>query len=248
MRESVSPRWRTVLRLRAPLIMAIVVVTLLWGADAVARNGAEALVARDVQGATGAAVPPEVVVQGRFFLPQVMRGAYDEVDVTTTGLESGPLRIDRVESRLIDVRVPFRDVLLQDVRSLGVGRSEQRVTLRYEDLNAYFAATGRPLSVLPTESSNLVEVNGESTVLARRIEVRAQVLLAVLDGNLRLTPQTIDFGSSDLSTAAQALLTQRLTLAVPLSNLPFGHDLTAVTAGPESIVVEAESVGIVVQP
>lgn len=248
MPEAVSTRRRRLRHLRSSLILAAALFLLLWGADTLSRTGAETLVGRDVQGATGAEAPPDVVVQGRVFLPQVIRGAYTEVDVTTTGLRSGPLRIDRVDSRLTDVHVPFHDVLVQDVRSIGIGQSTQQVTLRYDDLNSYLAATGRPLTISPTEAGNIVEIVGLATVLTQKVEVRSQVQVSVLDGSLRLTPQTIDTGETNLSSAALALLGQRLTLTVPMGTLPFGHELTAVTAGPGSISVQAQGSGIVVQP
>src|SRR5215216_422628 len=77
------------------------------------------------------------------FLPQVIRGTYSEVEVTTRGIMSGPLRIDRVESHLFDVRVPFHDVLVRSIRRVGIGRSVETINVSYRDLNAYFAATGR---------------------------------------------------------------------------------------------------------
>src|SRR6478735_2905410 len=85
----------------------VVVAALLWGADTLARIGAQSLLARNIQDATGVEVLPEVDVHGILFLPQVIRGAYSDVQVTTLGVTSGPLRIDRVGSRLSDVRVPF---------------------------------------------------------------------------------------------------------------------------------------------
>lgn len=244
-----SPRaHKPALRTAATAVALIVgLALLLWGADTLSRTGAEALVARNVQGATGATTPPRVTAHGRFFLPQVIRGAYDEIDVTTTGLTSGPLRIDRVESRLSDVRVPFHDVLVQDVRRIGVGHSVEDVTLRYDDLNAYFAATGRPLTI-SRAADGLIELTGSTQVLNKRLSVRTEVQLTVTDAELRLTPQQIDTGGTVLGSAARALLVQRLTLSVPLGTLPFGHQLTEVTPGPEALQIRAEGSGIVVQP
>ncbi len=229
----------------AAVILAV--VAFLWGADALARLGAESQVARVVQGATGAESPPQVVVRGAFFLPQVIRGAYREVDVVTVGLTSGPLRVERVESQLTDVRVPFHDVLVRDIRRIGIGRSVERVTLRYDDLNAYFSGTGRQISLAPADGG-LVEVTGSVDVLNRHLTVRTDVLLSVADGDLRLTPQTIDTAGVTLGAAGRALLAQRLTLSVPLGTLPFGHDLTQVAAGPDALAITATGSAIVVQP
>jgi DUF2993 family protein len=220
---------------------------LVWGADVLARVGAEAVVARNVQSATGSDTLPQVTLRGRFFLLQVVRGAYHEVDVTTQGLTSGPLRIDRVESRLTDVRVPFHDVLVQDVRQFAIGRSDEEVTLRYDDLNAYLVATGRPLTLTPAPGG-LLDVAGSADVLGRQVEVRARVGLSADSGALHINPQEVSTGSITLGGAAQALLRQRLTLTVPLGTLPFGHELTAVTVAKDAVRVTASGTRIVVRP
>jgi len=121
-RRGLSPERRRLLLQVLGLI--VVVALLLWGADTLARIRAETLLSRNIQDATGVEVPPEVDVHGIFFLPQVIRGVYSEVHVTTEGVTGGPLRIDRVESQLSDVRVPFHDVLVRDIRRVGIGRSE----------------------------------------------------------------------------------------------------------------------------
>src|SRR5215213_6956935 len=157
-----------------------------WGADALARMGAEALLARNIQNATGVSEQPIVHVRGFAFVPQVVRGAYDEVQITTRGVSSGPLRIDQVDSQLFDVRVPFHDVLVQDIRRVGVGRSLEDVTLRYEDLNAYFEATGGSLRLAPVENDE-TQLTGTVDVLSQQLTVSATVSLSVVEETLRIT-------------------------------------------------------------
>jgi LmeA-like phospholipid-binding len=245
-----APRFRLSQRARTA-IEAIIFVTAVfflgWGADALARAGAEALLARNIQNATGVSEPPVVDVQGFAFVPQVVRGAYNEVHVTTRGISSGPLRIERVDSQLLDVRVPFHDVLVQDIRRVGVSRSVEDVTLRYEDLNAYFDVTGRPLQLAPAENGE-TRLTGVVDVLSQQIRVSATVTLSVAGETLRITPREINTGNTTLSQASRLLLGQRLALSVPLGTLPFGHQLTNVAASPDGIRLRAEGVAIIVQP
>jgi hypothetical protein len=237
-------RWRTGIEV---VIFVTAVFFLGWGADALAREGAEVLLARNIQHATGVVERPVVVVRGFAFVPQVVRGAYNEVEVSTQGITSGPLRIEHVDSQLFDVRVPFHDVLVQDIRRVGVGRSVEDVTLRYEDLNAYFAATGRPLHLAPAANGE-VTITGSVDVLGRQVQVNATVALSVADEILRISPRQINTGAVSLDQASRLLLGQRLTLSVPLGTLPFGHQLTSVTASADAIRLQAEGTAIIVQP
>ena len=244
-RGALSPARRRVLLQTTGVI--VVVALLLWGADTLARIGAQTLLARNIQDATGVEVLPEVDVRGVFFLPQVIGGAYSDVQVTTQGVTGGPLRIDRVESRLSDVRVPFHDVLVRDVRRVGIGRSVENLDLTYEDLNAYFAATGRRLTLAPGRDGT-VRLSGSVDVLNQRVPVSADATLSVEDDVLRISPQSFDTGSGSLDAAGRLLLGKRLTLLVPLGTLPFGHHLTGVTADPEGVHLTAEGTDILVEP
>ena len=229
------------------VLFATAVYFLGWGADALARAGAEALLARNIQNATGVSEPPVVDVKGFAFVPQVVRGAYNEVHVTTRGITSGPLRIERVDSQLFDVRVPFHDVLVQDIRRVGISRSLEDVTLRYEDLNAYFNATGRPLQLAPAENGQ-ARLTGVVDVLSQRVEVSATATLSVANEALRITPREVNTGNVTLNQASRLLLGQRLALSVPMGTLPFGHHLTNVVADPDGIHLRAEGVAVIVQP
>jgi hypothetical protein len=223
------------------------VLLLLWGADSLARFGAESLLARNIADATAVPAAPEVSVRGVLFLPQVIAGRYREVDVTTRGITSGPLRLDTVDSRLYDVRVPFHDVLVGDVREFWIGRSHQELTLTYADLNAYFDATGRSLVIGPAENGR-VQIGGTVRVLNQTVDAKSEVTLGAEDGVLRITPEQIDTGAATLDAVSRLLLRQRLTLTVPLGTLPFGHRLTSVEPYPAGLTIVAEGESIVVEP
>jgi len=244
-RRRLSPAHR---RLFLQVLGVVVVVgLLLWGADTLARVSAQTLLARNIQDATGVEVTPEVDIHGIFFLPQLIRGAYSDVHVTTVGIESGPLRIAQVESQLSDVRVPFHDVLVRDVRRVAVGHSVENMDLTYEDLNAYFAATGRRLEVA-SGPNGTVRIKGNVEFLNQSVPVAADATLMVEDDVLRVAPERLDTGSGSLDAASQVLLGRRLRLIVPLGALPFGHHLTGVTADSEGVHLTAEGSGIVLQP
>ena len=244
-RRGLAPARRRVLLQSLSLI--VVIGLLLWGADTAARISAQTLLARNIQDATGVEVLPDVDVRGVFFLPQVIRGVYSDVRVTTQGITGGPLRIDRVESKLSDVRVPFHDVLVRDIRRVGIGHSVENLELTYDDLNAYFAATGRRLTMAPGPDGT-VKLTGNVEILNQNVPVSGDARLSVEDDVLRISPQSLDTGSDSIDAASRFLLGKRLSLIVPLGTLPFGHRLTGVRADPEGLHLTAEGSGIVLEP
>jgi hypothetical protein len=237
-------RRRTVLE---AVLLVLGVGLLFWGIDAAARTGAESLLERNIQDVTGVVETPEVEVRGSFLLIQAIRGAYDEVEVSVVDVRSGPLQVQRVEATLHDVRVPFRDLVLRDIRRVGIGRAEDRVTLQFTDLNSYFEVTGRPLRLAGAEDGS-VTMSGSFNVLGQTIPVSSKVKLSVDESQLRITPVEIDTGDASLSQATRLLLDQRLNLTVPLDTLPFGQQLTEVTSDEKAIYLGARSTGVVLRP
>lgn len=238
-----SRRRRTVLEL---VLSLLGLAALLYGADLAARTGAESLLARGFQDATGASARPDVEVRGAFFLPQVIRGAYTSVDVTTQGISTGPLRIERVDSHLTDVRVPFHDVLVRDVGRVSIGRTQSEVTLTYGDLTSYLRQTGRPLTLAAADDGT-VRIDGTLDLLTEQVDATAVVALSVDGGALRVRPTQIE-GGEDLSSLKQLLLGQRLAFTVPLDTLPFGLQLTRVTADATHVEVGVQGTRVVVDP
>lgn len=229
------------------VLLAVGICLAVWGVEVGSRAGAESLLERNLQEVTGVSQRPEVTLAEGFFLPQVIRGAYDGATVDIVRLRTGPLTVDRVHAELSDVRLPLKDLVLSDVRRVGIGRVEERVTLRLDDLNAYFVTTGRDLT-LTVEEDGQIGLAGSFGVLGKTVPVTARVALTVDGTQLRITPSDIDTGDVTLSSAGQLLLDQRIALTVPLDGLPFGSQLTRLEITPEALLISASSNDIVLQP
>jgi hypothetical protein len=237
-------RRRTVLEAVA---LTIGTLLLLWGADRLAEIGAESLLERNIQDVTGVVERPVVDVRGPLFLPQAIRGAYGDVRVSVSDLRSGPLTVERVDAKLLDVRMPLKDVLLRDIRRVGVGQATDQVTLRFQDLNAYFETTGQSLRLTGTDDGH-VEMSGYFIVLGQTVRATAEVDLRVDGSQLRIAPRKIDTGDTVLDSARRLLLNQRLGLTIPLDTLPFGTELTEVSVDADELRITATSTAIVLRP
>jgi hypothetical protein len=145
------------------------------------------------------------------------------------------------------VQVPFHDVLVRDIRRVGIGRSVENVDLTYEDLNAYFAATGRRLSLAPGRDG-AVRVTGNVEIANQTVPLSADATLSVEGDALRISPESLNTGSGSLDAASRLLLGKRLRLLVPLGTLPFGHQLTGARADADWVHLTATGTDIVVEP
>ena len=228
------------------LVMLGVILGPLWVADTLARTGAESLAAARVRDAAGLREKPDVQIGGVLSLPQLIRGSYKQVDVTTLLPDTDPLPVERLESKLNDVRVPFGDLLAQEINRVTIKRSEQLATIRYEDLNTYLDQTDRAVQVAHG-GDDQVRLTATVDLTGQSLAITADAL-SVENGELQVTPRQVDTGNGTVDQATRLVLKERLQFAVPLGELPFGHTLTGAGPSEEGIGVAAHGEQVVWQP
>lgn len=239
---------RQVWELVATVVTAVLVGgLLLWGADRLSRSSAESLVTEELQRLTGTPRPPLVELEGSSFLLQALTGRYDDVDVTLRGLSSGPLRIERLDAQLTGVHLPFSELVRGNPSVLGVESASAEAVLTYADLDRYLDFTGRPYTVRPGAGPRQLEITGEVQVLGRDLEVTATAVLGADSGALTVSPVSLETGQV-LGRPAEILLRQRLTFLVPLDPLPFGQQVTGVSAEDGGLVIRTEVDGVALRP
>lgn len=238
-------RWRELVA--AVLTAVLVAGFLLWGVDRLGRTFARSLVTQELQRLTGTPRPPVVELLGDGFLWQTLTGRYDGMEVTLRGLSSGPLRIERLDARLSGLHVPLSDLVLGNPSVLGVESASAEAVLTYPDLDRYLEFTGRPYTVGPGAGSQELEISGEVQVLGRVYDVSADAVLGAEGGALTVSPTSLDTGSA-IDRPAEILLRQRLTFLVPLNPLPFGQQVTGVSAEPGGVLIRTEAEGLALRP
>lgn len=216
------------------------VLLLLWGVDLAARVVAQSLAARRIEGAAGLDRQPEVNVRGLLFLPQLLGGNYRHVEVDLDEVTTQGLRMSQVQADLFDLRIPFGDLIGGTVDQVVVGRTAEQAQIRYEDLNAYLQQNGQPFTV-SAGSDGGAQVEGTVTVAGQQVQVAGDVTLEVEDGTIRVSPRSSGTGGESTSEG------QLFAFTLPLQELPYGQRLSEVRAGPESVLVEAGGIDVVVQ-
>ena len=235
---------RSTLLLAASVLLGVAL--LLWGADRLARWSAETVLANEIEANTGVLTRPEVDINGPFFLLQMVRGRYDDVQVDLEGLGSGPLRIQRLRAELIGVHFSFHDLLARNAVPIYIESTREQATLRYEDLNAYLEATGRPVRIESAPDGG-ARLTGSIQIFGREVSASAQAGLSAEDGQISVRPTQLDTGTG-LDQASRLLLQQRFAFAVPMDPLPFGQQLTGIDTQDTGLVVEARGRDVIVEP
>lgn len=246
MRAAGLVRWlgRRGVRIAAGVLVGTVL--LLWVADLLARLAAEKLVAQALQEQIGTLEEPVVTVRGPFFLPQVLRGRYDDVELSMEGVTSGPLRIVSVDARLEDVYLSFHDLLRGDADRMLITGTEAEAFLSYDDINRYLDLSGRPLS-LETADPGELRVVGSADLLGRTVEASADVELGADDGALVVEPRGLG-GIPGVSGVSELLLGERFTFRVPLDPLPFAQRITGIEPTDTGVLVDVTGNWVLIEP
>lgn len=222
------------------------IVALLGVSDVLARIGAQSLIAQTVQQDTGSTNRPKVSIHGWFFLSQVIRGRYDDVEIRIAPLDSGPLQIAEIHADLHGVHLSFHDLLVRNTHEIVVDRAEETATLHYDDLNRHLKTAGYPVALAFAGNQHL-RVTGTVSILGRSISASADVALSAADNNnITITPTQFVTGIAGLDAVSRSLLNERFSLQIPLGALPFGQHIDRIDVQEHGIIVHTQGENITI--
>jgi hypothetical protein len=248
---TVRPRRRWGRRLLIVFIVLLVVLGgLLVVADRVAASVAERELGNMVadqlvdQGAKSA--PPEVTVGGFPFLTQVLAGKYESVQIRLRDLEGA---VDGEGVRVPVVNVDARNVSasLETIRT-GKGdvvaeTIDGTATISYASVVALMDQPGVRLS----EQGGKLLVTAPLDVAGQRVTLRGTAELSVANSRIQIRWADVTADGLPQIPGAQALLNQyarRISISVPVPELPFELDLRGVEARPDGLAVDAQALNV----
>jgi hypothetical protein len=221
---------------RRLVIVLVILVALLVAADRVALRFAEKAVAEQAQQSANLAETPTVRVHGFPFLTQALRGRYEQIDVTATGLDRGGVRVSSLEATLHGAGVPWREALNGTVRSIPVRSLEATAVVTYADL----AHRSRVVGVTIAPEGDALRVTGRATVLGQTVRVSALSSVSLRGGRIAVTARSVRvLGQS--SPALVNALAGTLDLLVPVGALPYDLQLTSLRVTPAGLQLSARS-------
>jgi len=227
---------------RRLLVGALVLLALLVVADRVGAAVAERALADELQRSGGFTTRPEVDVRGVPFLTQALDGRYDRIDVVARDVDAGeaagtPVQVSRLSATLRGARVPLRDALSGTVTSVPVDGVDSRALLPFSVLER--STDVGDLTVAP--EGERLRLRGSVEVLGRDVTGSALSRLAVEDGTLVVTADSVDVGNDVASRLVSRALEGRFDVRVPLRGLPYGLQVQAVAVQPDGLAVTARA-------
>lgn len=228
-------------------VLVVFAAALLAVSDYLARVGSQSLIARAVQRDMRLAERPEVHLHGWFYLPQVIDGDYDDVEITIGRTHTGLVDVSGIRADLQGVHLRFHDVLVRHVERILIDRTSETVTLRYADINKYLTSIGTPVSLSPA-GDHQVRFTGTVSILGRPVSASANGRVEARGNTLYISPSRYDSGIGGIDSTTALLLDQRLAVRIPLDEVPFAQTVTGVQVHRTDITVQAEGRHVVVNP
>ncbi|HAM26947.1 MAG TPA: hypothetical protein DCP11_09680 [Microbacteriaceae bacterium] len=226
--------------------LAVILVALVVGAialDGVARAYAGALIEKKVRSSLSipASTPVDAKVGGASVLLQLLAGKLERVDVTSKGLTIGALTGDAL---LTATGIPID-------QSKPIDRARLKFSVDGAQLRTLVGeVSGLPVNSVTVESG-AIAIGTTITVLGIGIPVTVAVTPSAVDGQLALTPKSVQFNGQTLSPAglrttfgslADAILTTRKLCVAKYLPKALTLDSVAVNGTSVELAVTADNV------
>lgn len=225
------------------MVGLVVLAGLLAVADRVAAAVAANAVADQVVAAADL-VSADVSIDGFPFLTQALGGRYDSVSVVARGVVAGDLTVDRLDATLTGVSVPLSDVLSGAVGQVPVASVQATALVGYDELAR--RSGDRRLTIAP--EGDRLRVSGTVSVLGQTVSASALSSVRVDGGAVVVTAQSYSVGDAAASAAVTDALGGRFDLRIPVTDLPYGLQVSGVRVSPAGVEVSAAAAGTVLVP
>ncbi|MFF5211676.1 DUF2993 domain-containing protein [Streptosporangium sp. NPDC000396] len=220
-------------KLAAFLILLLVLVAIL---DRVAVSGVEKEIAMRATAKYDLATTPEVTIPGIPFLTQAVAGRYDEVKVAAGPMTVAGVRLSGVNFTLYGVTASLEDMVLHADRvNIRAERVAGTVVVPLETLNQK-APPGIKLAV----DGDDLNVDGEITVLGRKVPAKAKMKIELVEDQVRFVPEDITLGGGISVPRPERFISYR----IPMKNLPFNLKVTDVKTVPDGVQISGEATDV----
>jgi hypothetical protein len=204
------------------IVLLVLLVAGLIGADRFGEARAESEVARQVAAQYRLPERPEVEIGGFPFLTQAIGGNYQQIDVVIGGYSQQGVAVQDLRIRLNDLHAPLSDLLSGDQSNVRAGTATASAVIPYSVIQEATARQG--VQKVSRDGDNLLL---EGTLVFQGINVPVGVTLSLepTAEGVVLTPESVSASGIQVPLA---LVKRNFTYTVPVTGLPMGSRITAV--------------------
>ena len=176
---------------------------------------------------------PSVQVQGVPFLTQWGSGQYQEIDAQLPSATADQVHITNVSAQLHDVKTGAFATSSADVAGATVGTASVQGLVPYSDLPL-------PQGFQASAAGDKLRITGSIKAGPLSVPVTATVQVGVQNGQLTLTPESVNASTPPVGqSAVAAAVRQQLQATNLLRTLPFGVQLQTATVTQTGLQIAA---------
>jgi hypothetical protein len=191
-------------RARRWIIVLVVVVGLLVGADFGLAAFAEHEISQKAHDQLGLTQDPSVTIHGFPFTTQALGGDYSHITVYAAGVPvpSAQLKDVEINAELTDVKAPLSDLMAGRVNAITIGKLEAEVTIKATDINGIspldnvknlriepsseeYVRTGKDSTATTTTPTTTTDANGDATTDSSSAGIR-------ISGDVQIAGQQVE--------------------------------------------------------
>ncbi|GAA0966939.1 DUF2993 domain-containing protein [Actinocorallia libanotica] len=204
------------------IVLLVLVVAGLIGADRFGEARAENEVARQVAAQYRLPEQPKVEIGGFPFLTQAISGNYGQIDVAIGDYTQQGVTVQDVNIRLNDLKAPLGDLLNGDQTNVRAERATASAVIPYSVVQRATAEKGvRKVS----RSGGNVLLEGDVSFHGLSAQVGVTVSIKTTEQGVTLVPEAVEASGIKVPLG---LVKQSFTYTVPVTGLPMGSRITSV--------------------
>jgi LmeA-like phospholipid-binding len=258
--------------LKRTLIVLIVVVGLLVGADYALAAAAEYQVSKRMKADLGLSTDPSVNIHGFPFITQALAGDYSDITVDAVDVPvKDTLRDLDIAADLRHVRVGLSDLLSGNVRQINVDEVDGQVTVKASDIGRLLNLPDLTITPVSLDTVNgqgsqdkaqaTQDTRGDTTTAGVQLtatvniagvstQVNVYGIIALDNGGIAIRPKTVQLVNNQVSAKLpEALLNAVLpafstTLNSKSLPLPFTVQATGVQVQNGAIVLQGRATNV----
>lgn len=204
--------------MRKLLVFLIVLLVLVVGVDIAGRAIAESKAGEAIATQGEISPAPDVNIHGFSFLWQAVGGDYGHITLSSQGLTAGKLVGIDATADLFDVKLAISDAVNGNVDDLTAARADLTAAIPAAALSSAIGGTNLKVSA---GTAGALRVSTSVEAAGQTLPVTVDVKPTVTNGVLHLGAVKLVDVPAAVPPALTSALAKRLTLDLPLTDLPF---------------------------